>query len=69
MMCDECNAVWLRPEAISLESAIFPAAPDYMVDGLNCSVASPHGGWAGLEEIKKAKLERFIAGEGKALDE
>jgi hypothetical protein len=70
MMCDECNAIWHRPDAISLESAIFPESPDYVVDQLQCSVGSSAGArWATIDQIKDNHLEAFVAGDGTPLNE
>lgn len=52
----------MRPDAISLDSAIFPESPDYVVGQLKCSVASSAGAtWAKVDQIKDAHLEAFIA--------
>jgi hypothetical protein len=66
LLCNECDAVWLQPHIVTLDSAIFPTAPDYAVAGLECSVAGPHAHWAGRDEIRAAGWEAFIAGEGGA---
>jgi hypothetical protein len=67
LMCDECNAVWLRPDAIKQEAAIYPSAPDYIVSAVGCSIASPNASWAELHDIKAAGWEKFVAGHGEAL--
>ena len=70
LVCDECDAVWLRPEAITAETAVFPSSPDFRIEGLGCSIATASGSrWATLEEIRAAQLEAFVAGEGEALGE
>ena len=67
LMCDECDAVWLRADAVSLESPIFPSSPDYRVEGSGCSVATVYGSrWAKYEELLSSGVDSFIAGESDA---
>jgi hypothetical protein len=66
LMCNECDAVWLQPSEVTLESAFFPTAPEYAVPSLDCSLASPAADWAKRDEIKSVGWEGFIAGEGEA---
>jgi hypothetical protein len=69
LMCDECDAVWLKPEEIKFENAIFPDAPDFYLPGSSISISNPKSSWASIKDIKRLKFEKFIAGEGKAMDE
>ncbi len=70
LVCDECDAVWIRPIEITAEAAVFPSSPDFIVEGLDCSIAEAAGSrWATRNEIQAAGFETFIAGEGQALDE
>jgi hypothetical protein len=62
LVCDECDAVYLRPDAITRETALFPSWPDFLIEGLGCSIATAAGArWATLEEIRAAQLEKFVA--------
>lgn len=70
LLCEECGAVFLRPDEITSETALHPSWPDYVIEGLGCSTAIYAGArWATRDEIRKAGFERFIAGEWKAPDE
>jgi hypothetical protein len=66
LMCTECDAVWLGPVVIASESAIFPTAPDYLVEGLSCSTGAGRAGWADLPEIERKGWAPNIFGEGAA---
>ena len=69
LMCDECDAVWLKPDEIKSDSAVFPKAPNYTVSDANVSIASPRSHWSSRSEIEFFNWTKFISGEGKALDE
>lgn len=69
LMCDECNAVWLSPEGISTESALYPQGPDFVVPTLNCSIRRPLSDWADRDDVARVGWARFIHLDGKALDE
>ena len=64
LLCNECAAVWLQPNTITAESAIFPTGPDYEVAELGCTIASPRADWAVRKEIEAAGWKAFIAGDG-----
>jgi hypothetical protein len=69
LVCDECDAVWTHPGAITAETVLFPSSPDFRIEGLGCSIAAGYGSrWATLEEIRAAQMETLIAGEGQALE-
>ncbi len=68
LVCDECDAVWLLPDVISAESAVFLSSPEFRIESLGCSIATAAGSrWATLDDIKAAQLDRFVVGEGQAL--
>src|SRR5581483_9602336 len=70
LVCDECDAVWLRPDGITPETAVFPSSPEFRIEALDCSIGTGSGSrWATLEEIRAAQQEAFVAGEGDALRE
>lgn len=70
MMCDECNAVWLRPDSVLSELAIFPKSPAYIVEEYQCSIDSVAGArWASKDEIMAAGFYNFIAGHGSSLSD
>ncbi len=69
LMCDDCNSVWLQPDGVFADTALYPQAPDFVVPTLHCSIRRPLSDWARREEIAQAHWEQFIYGEGKALDE
>lgn len=67
LVCDECNAVWVHPNGITADTAVFPSSPDFRIQDLDCSIAATNGScWATLEEIKAANMDNFVAGEGQA---
>ena len=49
LMCDECDAIWTSPILISLDTALFPSAPDFRVAALDCSLRGSR--WAVEEEV------------------
>lgn len=63
LLCSECDVVWLRPDAVTLETAIFLNSPDFVVDGLDCSVGVPLSRWAKKGEIEAVGWDSYIAGE------
>lgn len=65
LMCNECDAVWKSPDRISADSAVFPAAPEFVVEETGCSVAAPGATWAEQQEIEAREWGAFIAGEGR----
>jgi hypothetical protein len=68
LVCDERDAVWLRPDDINAKNAIFLKSPDFFIESLGCSIAKKYGArWATLEEIKAVGWEPFVAGECGAL--
>jgi hypothetical protein len=69
LMCDECDAVWLDPQEIDSDHALFPAPPEFLVPTLECSVSVPLSHWATQKEITTRGWACYIAGESKALDE
>jgi hypothetical protein len=69
LMCDECDAVWLRPDLIDLDHAIYPQQPHFLIGNENCSIKKPLSHWATQQEIEKCGWAEFIQREAKALDE
>ncbi|WP_145193066.1 hypothetical protein [Gimesia chilikensis] len=69
-LCDECGTVWLNPNHVSVESALFPESPEYYVEQLQCSLASSTGAkWATKEEIDAAGFTNLIAGESGSISD
>jgi len=64
LMCNECDAVWKTPDGIAVDSALFPAAPNFVVQELDCSVAAPRATWAERQQIEASGWGEFVAGEG-----
>ena len=64
MMCPECDSVWLHPTLVTPENMVDAEPPDFVVESVGYSVASPSAWWADLAEIQGAGLESFVAGEG-----
>ena len=62
-MCDECGAVWLHPEKLEVENAIYPIAPLFI------SVAGACARWATLNDIEKRGWAQYITRALQALDE
>ena len=69
LLCDECGAVWLSPEAVTEEAALHPKAPRMLVPGKTCAVQGEGAGWATHEEVAAAGFSKFIFDEGPAIDE
>jgi hypothetical protein len=67
LLCDECDSAWLDPATITAQEARFPDPPDFLVPGVQCSLYRTR--WATRQEIVQRGWERYIAGEGKALNE
>lgn len=69
LMCNECNRIWLSPEELDTEHALFVDPPDFMIPGLDCSVLAPKSRWATRAEIDHYGWSVYILSGGKALDE
>jgi hypothetical protein len=65
LMCDECDAVWLRPGDVNTSIPLYPQSPDFIVPGLECSILSPHSQWACKSDIIRVGWEQFIANDDK----
>jgi hypothetical protein len=63
LLCDECGAVYLSPDKITLEEAGFPSGPDYELPELGCALVSGKAGWATRAEVEAAGWSAAIAGE------
>ena len=66
LMCNECDAVWVNPNLVTIESAIFPSGPDFVVDAIGCSIAGDFARWAVKEEVERFGWTHLIAGDGTA---
>lgn len=62
IMCDECHAVWTRPDRLTSEAAMFPHHPDYTIPGTDRSVSGGKAGWATRDQIATVGWEDLIAG-------
>ncbi len=62
LMCDECDSVWLKPDNIVADTALYPQGPDFIVPTLNCSISRPLSDWANQEEIAYSHWEQYIHG-------
>jgi hypothetical protein len=69
LMCDECNRIWLHPERLEADHALFAEPPDFLVPDFECSIRAPLSRWATRAEIELYGWSTFIQGDGKALDE
>ena len=70
LVCDECDGTWVGPEDLSVDKIQFPKDPGFTVMPLGCSISKGQGArWATLDEIRKANLENFVAGQGTSLSE
>lgn len=68
LMCDECGAVWLHPEKLEVENAIYPIAPLFIIVD-KVSVAGACARWATLNDIEKRGWAQYITRTLQALDE
>ncbi len=69
LMCDECNQIWLSPDAVDVEHALFVEPPAFLVPGFDYSIQSPLARWATRSEVISYGWSAYIRGEGNALDE
>jgi hypothetical protein len=67
--CDECSRIWLRPDMVDTEHALFAKPPAFLVPGFGYSVLSPPARWATRAEVIAYGWSAYILSEGKALDE
>lgn len=67
LMCDECDSIWLEPNAVRAENVIYVEPPHFIVPMSNCSILNSQ--WANRDEVYMKGWENYIRGEGKALDE
>ena len=51
LMCDECNRIWISPDALDADHALIAKPPDFLVPGLDCSVQGPQSRWAARLEV------------------
>lgn len=69
LLCDECDTVWLDPQQIDAEHALYPTEPDFIVPTLDCSISAPASRWATRAEVELRGWGQYIAGEWHAPDE
>jgi Zn-finger nucleic acid-binding protein len=69
LMCDECDSVWLNPQEVDSNHALYPSPPDFLVPTLGCSAMKSLSQWASDEDVTKKGWMSYVAGKGKALDE
>ena len=58
LMCDECDTVWLDPEAIHEHNCIHINWPDQYVPEADCSIRHTH--WATREELAALGWDKYI---------
>lgn len=63
LMCDECDAIWLKPGEVTNVPARFARCPEYVLEGLGVSVKPPASRWATREEIERNGWGAYLAGE------
>ncbi len=63
VMCEECEAVWVSPELISISNALDAAPPTFEVTEIRIAIASGAAGWSNHEEIVAKGWEKHISGE------
>jgi hypothetical protein len=69
LMCDECNRIWLSPDALDDNHALFADPPAFLVPGFDYSVQWPQSRWATRLEVMSYGWSAYIRGGSKALDE
>jgi hypothetical protein len=69
LMCDECDAVWLDPTDLRMESVLYPGVHTFEIPGLPYKLDGGAAGWATRAEVERAGWQGYIKSEAPALGE
>lgn len=62
IMCDECDALWATPDNWTKTPAVYAQPPDFLVPGVDQSIAPP-ARWATAQEVEARGWSEYVAGE------
>ena len=63
VMCDECNALWLDPTDLTIETLRYPGINSFEIPGVPYKVGGGAAGWATRAEVERVGWQGYIKGE------